>query len=239
MRDQKMRGQDIQQYKLAQRPGLLKAYDKAAKRVYKVLLTRFDNDPATTDALVKEIREEYESVIPQLPYIGGKGNRLTRNLEHSATFLAMYRVLKRHGKSANEVGEIVYRITESWYGSYPRWLLRLLGKWQFTKLNARNLKRWAARSQRRRYPADFVYTFVEGDGEDFDFGVDYTECGICKFYHAQDADVFTPHLCPLDYAISKALGLGMVRKTTISEGAARCDFRFKRGRETIVPLHHR
>ena len=39
-------------------------------------------------------------------------------------------------------------------------------------------------------------------------------------------------MCLADYPISEALGTGLIRKTTIAEGAERCDFRFKRGRET-------
>jgi hypothetical protein len=186
--------------------------------------------------LVQEIREEYASLIPQMPYIGGKKNRLTRNLEGSAMFLAVYTVLKRHGKSAEEVGKIVYEMTQSWYRRYPQWLLRVIGRLRFSRFYASKLKKWAAESQKRRYPADFVYAYLKGDGKEFDFGVDYTECAICKFYRAQGAGEFAPYLCPLDYPISEALGFGMVRTKTLAEGADRCDFRFKRGRETVERL---
>jgi 2-dehydropantoate 2-reductase len=220
------------EYYLARRPALLKEFDREARRAEKVLAAHFDHDSALVSALVKETRREYKILIPQLPYIGGKRNRLTWNLQGAALFLAMYRVLKRHGKSTQEVGQLCYEIIEEQYRRYPGWLLHLLGRNQFTRFRLSRLKRAAEESQKRRYPGDFVYSVIEGDGKEFDFGVDYTECGICKFYHSQGADEFTPFLCPMDYATSRAMGLGMVRTTMLSQGAERCDFRFKRGRPT-------
>jgi hypothetical protein len=40
-------------------------------------------------------------------------------------------------------------------------------------------------------------------------------------------------MCLTDFAVSKALGMGLIRTTTIAEGGVKCDFRYKRGRETM------
>jgi hypothetical protein len=79
-----------------------------------------------------------------------------------------------------------------------------------------------------------VCTFVEGDGEAFDYGLDVTECGICKFYRAHGAGGLAPYMCLSDYVVSRAFGRGLVRYKTIAEGAEVCDFRYKQGRETFV-----
>ena len=76
-----------------------------------------------------------------------------------------------------------------------------------------------------------IYIEEKGHGIFLDFGMDFTECAICKFFHAQGADEFTPFLCSLDFPMSKALGTGLVRTMTLAEGAEKCDFRYKRGRE--------
>jgi len=55
---------------------------------------------------------------------------------------------------------------------------------------------------------------------------------VVKFFHCQGADELVPYMCRLDYAMSKAMGMGLVRTTTLAEGGEKCDFRFKRGRET-------
>jgi hypothetical protein len=78
----------------------------------------------------------------------------------------------------------------------------------------------------------WVWSFVEGDGAEFDFGTDITECAIKKFLCAQGADELTPYLCRIDFAVSRAFGMGLSRTMTIAEGGEKCDFRYKRGRET-------
>ena len=76
--------------------------------------------------------------------------------------------------------------------------------------------------------------FVEGTDEDFDYGLDITECGICKLYAAYGANKLSRYMCLSDYVVSKAFNRGLVRYKTIAEGADKCDFRFKKGRETFV-----
>jgi hypothetical protein len=80
-------------------------------------------------------------------------------------------------------------------------------------------------------------TFIEGDGQDFTYGVDVTECAISKYLTAQGAQQLTPYLCLADYVTSEASGRGLVRSSTLAEGCASCDFRYKRGRATyLAPL---
>lgn len=108
------------------------------------------------------------------------------------------------------------------------------GSLRYNDRYVNGLKEAASRTQERRYPGDWVATFVEGDGEAFDYGIDITECGICKFYRAQGAAELAPYLCLSDYVVSDAFGRGLVRYKTLAEGAEVCDFRYKEGRETFV-----
>ena len=64
--------------------------------------------------------------------------------------------------------------------------------------------------------------------------MDITECGICKFYQANEAGELSPYICLSDYVVSKAFDRGLVRYQTIAEGAAKCDFRYKKRRKTFV-----
>jgi len=54
--------------------------------------------------MVEEVRLEYENLIPQLPYIGGK-QPFTQFIIATAQFLAMYRVLRAHGRTVEETGK--------------------------------------------------------------------------------------------------------------------------------------
>lgn len=212
---------------------LLRELQQMENRARPLLAQRLHYNRREAAQVMAEIRRELILLAPQVPYIGGKQNPHTWNLEESALFLAAYRVLKRHGLTVEEIGRLFYDLTDRWYRSYPPLLRRLLGWWRFTPFYQRGLRRSADRSQQQRYPGDFIYTFVPGRRPDYDFGVDFTACGICKFYQAQGAQELLPYLCLLDYPLCRAFGLGLRRTTTLAEGGPRCDFRFKRGRTTL------
>jgi hypothetical protein len=215
-------------YYLVRKQQLMREFYQAMKSAEQVLVSRYG--PVQTESIIQQTRQEFESLLFHLPYIGGDDNPLTDTLIQSAQFLAIYRVLKSYGKPVEETGEVCYLMTEAALCSSPRVLVRLSGKNRFNRLSVGQLKQQAIRSQEREYPGDWVYQVVDGDGRNFDYGVDYTECAICKFYHAEDADELMPYVCLLDYPVSKALGTGMARTTTLADGAERCDFRFKPGR---------
>jgi hypothetical protein len=196
-----------------------------------VLTLHFGDDVAET--ILRDTWQEYETLLPEVPYIGGEKNLNAENLLVSAYCLAKYRVLKARGQTTEEVGKIIYEAYET-ATDLPGWLRGVVGRLKYGKKNQERWSEQAAESQKRQYPGDWVFTFVEGDGEEFDYGLDFTECGICKLYHAQDADELTPYLCLMDDAVSKAFNRGLVRHKTLAEGADVCDFRYKKGRETFV-----
>jgi hypothetical protein len=148
--------------------------------------------------------------------------------------LAFYKVQKKHGKTIEEIGDIIYKATEVGFKSYPKWLLRLSGQKYFSKKYLEIEKKNAEESQKRKYEGDWVTIFVPGDGKSFDYGCDHKECGIVKFFHKQDADELTPYMCKLDFLNSDALDERLIRTSTIAGGETVCDFRFKRGRKTII-----
>jgi hypothetical protein len=219
-----------------QEPGLsrrlLREFDGHARRLRPALEAHFGTAGAAE--LVREARAEFGMLLPAVPYIGGRRNPLTWNLHTAACFLALHRVLARAGLMNDEIGRLFLDLTEAWLRSYPGWLLRLLGWWRFTPWYLRAARRRAAASQARRYSGDWVYAFVPGDGRTFDWGIDYTECGIVKLCRALGVVGFARYLCPLDVPVSRACGLGLTRTQTLAGCAPRCDFRFTRGGPTRV-----
>jgi hypothetical protein len=197
----------------------------------KVLVARLGKDRGV--GLAKDIRQEYETLAPEMPYIGGEENIFTEWLVYGVYYLAVYRVLKSEGQTIEQVGQVIYD-TFATMADHPKWLLRLVGSLRYDEKYVRQLREAVAETQQRRYPGDWVATFIEGDGEEFDYGLDITECGICKFYQAQGADELAPYLCLSDHVVSVAFDRGLVRYKTLAEGAEVCDFRYKKGRETFV-----
>lgn len=184
-----------------------------------VLTRRFG--AATARTIRHEMLQEYRSLVPGLPDLGGRRNPEAMSMVLAPWALALYRVVLRHGGSVEDAGEAIHHAVRSLYGRLPQRVRRSMGR-STTGERARRKARWFAE---HRYPGNWVYAFVDGDGQPFDFGLDATQCAIVTYLHAQSADELTPYLCDLDYVVFEALGLGLTRTGTLAWGCDRCDFR--------------
>jgi len=197
----------------------------------KVLTTRFGGN--RTRRLMQEIREDYKTLASEMPYIGGEKHIFTQWLIYGVYYLAVYRILKAEGQGIEETGKVIFDTFQA-MADYPKWVLHLVGSLKYNEKYVSRLKEALGKTQERRYPCDWVASFIQGNGKGFDYGIDITECGICKFYRAQGAEELAPYLCLSDYVVSKAFDRGLVRYKTLAEGADVCDFRYKKGRKTYV-----
>lgn len=220
-------------YYVARKLKLLRSFDKSAARVNRVLVSRYGKEQASI--LTKEARREYEAIIPHLPYVGPR-NPLMIFIIPTGWYVASYRALRRHGRTVEEAGPLIYEMTEAYLKSIPAFVRRLIGYLWFSSLFLKRLKKRAADSQKRKYPGDYVLVYIEGDGKTFDYGIDYIECANCKFLRALGVDELTPYVCAGDKLASELLGWGLTRTMTIAQGHEKCDFRFKRGGKTHVPI---
>jgi hypothetical protein len=220
-------------YYLSRKSTLLRRFDKATARIYHVLVSHFGKEHA--GILTKEARREYEAIIPQLPYIGPR-NPLMIFVIPTGWHVGLYRVLQKQGWTVEEVGQVIYDMTEAYLQSIPVLVRRLIGYLWFSFLFSKRLKKRAAESQKRKYPGDYVFVYVEGDGKAFDYGIDFLECANCKFLRAMGADELAPYVCAGDKLVSELLDWGLMRTMTIADGHEKCDFRFKRGGKTRVKI---
>ncbi|MBM4433480.1 MAG: hypothetical protein FJ025_05710 [Chloroflexi bacterium] len=221
-------------YFVSRKSKLLKDFDNLMKKARFVLISRYGEKFAET--IVSETRQEYSKLIPEIPYVG-QSRTLVQFITGTAQSLAIYRVLRNHGKTVEEAGKVYYLICKALLDSYPRIVHWLIGRVSFSKLFLRSLRRRALESQKRLYPGGYVFSFVEGDGGEFDYGVDYSECGGCKFLSKQGAPEFAPYICTADIIYSELFGWGLTRTKTIADGFEKCDFRFKKGGKTRVISH--
>jgi hypothetical protein len=211
---------------------LLKAFDKTASIVREVFVSRWGDELGS--AILKQTRAEYEALIGHIPYIGGHAPPALRLfIIVSAWELAVYKAMKRHGKSAEEAWELCHEALKVRLKTAPgfvRYLIRFL---LFSSLIRKRARKIAERSQRHPF-GHWAFRFVEGDGKKFDWGVDYIGCSIYKFIQEQDAEEFAPYVCLSDIALSDTFGWGLIRTQTIADGCEFCDFRFKKGGETKI-----
>ena len=213
---------------------LLKTYDGMEKVFRNVLADDFSNKEA--DEITQETKQEFKTLIPGIPYVGGDDNPMTEDIEKAAMVLAFYRVGEHYGMTADDVGNTVYSAIEQEYRKYPKWLLRLGSRKYFTDFYFKELKDQAALSQERRYGGDWVIEYVPEAENTYDYGYNITECAIVKYYDQQDAAELVSYLCRLDYLYSDYMDEGLVRTSTLAEGGKYCDFRYKRVENTRLDI---
>ena len=212
-------------YYIQRRQELLQDFDKSAWGWQGVLSQPYDRD--LVEAILKTSRQQFIFLLPHIPYIVGDDNHQTGSLLGSVECLAFYFGIKAQGKGTAETGKVLYDavlargvvpVQQPSHSNQPS---------REERMEIR--RRRAERSQRREYEKDWVYEFVEGEGEAFDYGYNFTECATQKFYRLQAAEEFLPFYCFLDFPKCEVGGLGLARTKTLAEGDDHCDFRFMEG----------
>jgi hypothetical protein len=83
------------------------------------------------------------------------------------------------------------------------------------------------------FKKDWIAEFVEGDGETFDYGIDYRSCPCLEFFKAYDAEQFAPYYCLLDFPEAERMNRGFFRTKTLAKREDLCNFRYKKGKEDL------
>ena len=185
------------------------------------------------DAIRREVMDEFGVVLAQMPYVGGAASRMSDFFMRLLGFMAISRVLRRHGVPLAVIGEIEREAYKAQLLAVPEAERLAAGRQFMSPENQALLRVQAALSatarHRSEFPADFVYDFVEpGPGDDFDFGIDYKSCGFCKFAARHGDKEILPNLCGLDFDAYATRGIRLQRSQTLAGGASHCDFRFSK-----------
>jgi hypothetical protein len=187
--------------------------------------------------LSREIGLEFANTSFLLPDIGSaEENKWVVYMPPASYALAAYRVLVPGRMDIEQFGKLFFETVQEQMTNLSSSIMKIIGTDQGMKEKTRLL---AERSQRRQYAEDWVINFVEGDGQEYTYGIDVTECAIQKYLARQGAPELTRYLCLTDYITSEAIGRGLVRNKTLAEGCDCCDFRYKKGRRSYLdPLRN-
>lgn len=211
---------------------LLKDFDRTSEMVKDWVIARYGKEFAST--LHKGVRHEYEALIPEIPYIKGlRAKALNLFLLGTAQELAVYKAMKNYGKSPAAAWELCHQALRLRVAEIPRWKRWFLRRFMFSGLLRKIVKSRARRQQKVRF-GDFEVEYVVGEGNDFDWGVNYLQCGNHSFAIKHGGEAFAPYICMSDIALSDAMGWGLNRTQTIADGCNYCDFRFKKGAATQI-----
>jgi len=81
---------------------LLLRFDRNSDRFRNAL--KFYIKDQDIDEIVNKSKQEFESLIPEIPYIGGNSDRYTKDLIYCTVLLAVYKVLKRKRYNTDMIG---------------------------------------------------------------------------------------------------------------------------------------
>ena len=181
------------------------------------------------DGIRQEVMDEFEIVLTQMPYVGGAASRMSDFFMRLTGFMAIGRVLRRHGVSLPMIGDIERETYKAQLLTAPEAERLASGRQFMSPENQTWLREQAVKSHAEEFPEDFVYDFVEpGPGDNFEFGINYKACGFCKFAARHGDKEILPSICGLDFEAYATRGIRLERTQTLAGGASHCNFRFSR-----------
>jgi hypothetical protein len=181
------------------------------------------------DEIRQEVMDEFEIVLTQMPYVGGAASRMSDFFMRLMGFMAIGRVLRRHGVPLPVIGDIERETYKAQLLTVPEAERLASGRQFMSPENQTWLREQAVKSLAKEFPEDFVYDFVEpGPDDNFEFGINYKACGFCKFAARHGDDEILPNICGLDFEAYATHGIRLERTQTLAGGASHCNFRFSR-----------
>ena len=179
------------------------------------------------DAVKQEVMDEFAVVLTQMPYVGGDRSRMSDFFMRLLGFMAIGRVLRRHGVALPIIGDIERESYKAQLLTVPEAERLAAGRQFMSPENQALVRAQAAMSHAKEYAEDFVYDFVEpGPDDAFEFGINYKACGFCKFAARHGDQELLPTICGLDFAAYETRGIHLERTQTLAGGASYCNFRF-------------
>ena len=184
---------------------------------------------SNTERVRGEVMAEFAVVLTQIPYVGGDASRMSDFFMRLIGFMAIGRVLRRHGVPLPVIGEIERETYKAQLLTVPESERLASGRQFMSAENQAFLREQAAKSLAQEYTEDFVYDFVEpGPGDHFEFGINYKACGFCKFAARHGDHEILPSICGLDFDAYATRGIRLERTQTLAGGASHCNFRFSK-----------
>ena len=227
----------IKKYYISKKTKILENFDTKINTFQTVILSQLGM--AKTNELLIEIKDEYKRLIPEIVYIESQNNFLLREYKDISICLAFALVMKRHKYSKEEIAAYIFEIQKEMISSSAnsnirpiQLLFNMLQIFPFNKLYRIILKNYEKRIRKEEKALNIQIHYVEGDGKNFDYGIDILRCPICDIWKKHNVSEILPYVCLFDFFKSAITNSGLIRTMTLAEGKEKCDNRFKQGRKT-------
>ena len=130
-------------------------------------------DMKESEELIEKVKNEFEKMIPDIPFIGGQKNPTTLVLVKCISDLAVFRVLEKAGYSYDEIGEFHYNYSMKLHEE-RKVILEKAGRdasqYPFEAAYKDYQKTLCENTSKKSFPFDFVMEYVSGDDKSFDWG---------------------------------------------------------------------
>lgn len=191
------------------------------------------NYPSNADSFINQLDTEFTHLLTDVKFAANSSNPMDRRLIFCACFLALIKVLDKNGESYERIREVSLEIVTAYVrpkNAFHAFLKKLTPQLLTLRLSNPLLKILAKKVGKKGHPDGFVasMTFDKTDTFGLGYGVDILECGICKLFNKHNYQKYAPILCEVDEVTSSLAGLKLIRSGTIANGAAKCDFRWRR-----------
>ena len=211
---------------------LLRDFDITSALMSASLIGGYGDESA--NKMRREASRQYKELIPKIPHIKGPRARMLNTfLLISAQELAVYRAMAEYGKPPGEAWELCHEALRLRLAGFPQWKRRLVRRFMFSRFVGRIMARRVRKGQKDRF-GDFEIEYLVGEADDFDFGVNYLQCGNFEFVKRHGGEEFAPYVCMSDIVLGQTMGWGLRRTQTLADGCLYCDFRFKDGATTQI-----
>ncbi len=231
-----MSRKSIKKYYISKKSKILINFDKKIEIFRKVLLQQLGTPK--TEEILREVKDVYETLIPEIIHIESEKNFILRDFKDIAIALAFVKVMKRVKYSKEEIAVFIYELQKEMYNSaingkmnLMRILFNALHIFPLNRIYKKIIKKYEKSAQKREKTSNIQIRYVEGDRENFDYGIDILSCPICELWRKHDEIEILPYVCLFDFFKSIMTNSGLIRTMTLAEGKEKCDNRFKRGRK--------
>jgi len=198
------------------------------KKVEKFVLQKYFSPEKIPELRVK-IEKQFEELLPQIPDFGQKKiGQFSIDMMKTAQSLVFYRVLQEEGVPLRTIGQIMFEIAEVYYKNMSPFVKLIMRIRCYSPYFQRKTKRLIEKRMQSVHPEDYQTEFVEGDGENLLFGLNYTKCAATNFLKEHDAVELHPYLCLCDYPMMRGFNIGFNRGQNIAIGGSMCTFRIFR-----------
>ena len=186
--------------------------------IFNKFLLNIVKEEINDDKVLENIKNEYKNIILRAKDIGSN-NMLLSSYALAAFFIAMNResnldTLKNY--------EILYNGLK-----HSKILKIFLGnsKSYFSEKKMKIRRKWSKETYKKKYENDWIVDVLEKT-DNYEFGLNYKACGVCKLCKDENCFELAKYLCKLDFMLVEIIGIRLNRTKTIAEGYELCDFRF-------------